>query len=887
MTLTELSAADLIARMRTELPEASVAVVRAYRDALLTLERAAGIGEAHRVASELIADRRQLVHSAQHDQDLTALAVSRCGNYLATGATCSDDYEAGGDLVVWDLRTGAVVHAVTGIPGGVGWSWHQGQMCWAADGESIHLGFNTNQIGRLDVFDEDVGDEMPSASLTDGWDSPPSWALAPDGSIAVLVTRMDHEDQAIAIVTLGDEDIGDDDCEWLDNNVPAGMARVSAADDEGDESDESDLAVSTIYSGSRIYCPDAARVFVHNGDVLLCFDRSSRRLLWRSRVASPMALSAGGEFLAHHPAGLVFYSGRDGLPTRWLPMHVGASTLIFEPAAGGERPPRLAALIEPDNDYGAEQGVHVYDGGEFVCGPDLSPASSSEDCDFPALAWSPDGGRFACLTSEASLEIWRIDGRGPGATAHKEHVLDEIEGVGVAWPVDDRLVIASEEALTFVDPLAGQILVRRVIVADEADYDPRVDDLPRRERFAQAGSWVTLQDGSVVAASELADALDEQLGWVVDRRVSWPLRWAPPVVTSPPAIVEAPLAEFPPERIGDEVDVLRALVASTSELGRGWRSHRSELLRLAAREFARRGLLADVGTSLDEIPEFPQSIVARAECVAILAAAGKRSDALAIRDEEGHLRSAGEGLEIDDDNTYEHALYGSALGAMCHALGDSAGAAKWFAKAEAAVDNDESNAGDHRHMLALAYLLVGLDEPALALLRAPLPSSPNTFSAVPLVSYMARHGKWEHLDAFVRDNWIREYAGNAWDVMPIVARFGDATRIAEYAALFSEEYDVEEYLDADELAVKRAPLPTPSQEDIAELQATYAAIMRLPTRRRADAADDGIEIAVRVGHWSAAIALLEFLDGTDMNARPQAAAKMAWQALSGLDIAVW
>lgn len=885
MTLTELSAADLIARMRTELPEATTAVVRAYRDALLAMEKAGGLGEAHRIASELLADRRQLVHSAQHDERLTAQALSRCGNYLATGATCSDDYDAGGDLVVWDLRTGAVVHVVTGIVGGVGWSWTPGQMCWAADSEAIFLGFNTNQIGRLDVFDEDEGDDMPSASLTDGWDSPPSWALAPDGSLAVLVTRADHEDQAIAIVTLGDGDVEDDDCEWLDNTIPEGM--VSAAeDDDGDDDDEARV-VSSIYSGARIYCPDAERVLVHNGDVLFCFDRSSRRLRWRSQVAKPVALSAGGEYFAHHPAGIVFYSGRDGLPTPWLPMHVGASALVFEPAAGGERPPRLAALIEADNDYGAELGVHIYDGGEFVCGPDLSPASASEDCDFPALAWSPDGRRFACLTSEDSLEVWRIEGRGPGATAHKEHVLGEIAGVGVAWPAEDRVVVAGGEALIFVDPLAGEILVRRTLVAAEADYDPRVDELPRRERFAQSGSWVTLQDGAVVADEAVAGALDQQLGWVVDRRVAWPLRWAPPVVTSPPVRVAEPVVDFPPARIGDEVDVLRALVASTSELGRGWRSHRSELLRLAAREFSRRGLLADVAGCLDEIPEFSQSIAARAECVAILAAAGKRSEALALRDEEGHLRSGGEGLEIDDDNTYEQALYGSALGAMCHALGDAAGAARWFTRAEAAVDNDESNAGDHRHMLALDYLLVGLDEEALALLRRPLPSSPSTSSALPLVLYMARHGKWSHFDAFVRDGWIREYAGDAWDVMPIVARYADAARIAEYAALFGEEHDIEEYGDADELAARRAPPPTPSDEDIAELRAAYAAIMRLPTRRRADAADDGVEVAVRVGHWSAAIALLEFLDGSDMNGRPQEAAKMAWRALGGLDVPVW
>ena len=81
------------------------------------------------------------------------------------------------------------------------------------------------------------------------------------------------------------------------------------------------------------------------------------------------------------------------------------------------------------------------------------------------------------------------------------------------WPVDDRVVVAGEEALIFVDPLAGQILVRRVVIASEADYDPRADELPRRDRFAHAGSWVTLEDGGVVATNALVDELGQQLGW--------------------------------------------------------------------------------------------------------------------------------------------------------------------------------------------------------------------------------------------------------------------------------------------------------------------------------------------------------------------------------------
>ena len=397
MTLTDLSPEALMDRMQTELPAAPIEVVRMYRDELLVREAAEGIGGLHRVASELVAGRRALVHSAQHDEKLTALAVSPCGHYLATGAWCGDDYEEGGDLVVWDLRTCAAVHVVSNIRGGVGWPWHPGQLRWAGDSQSLYLGFDTNRVGRLAVFATEAGWGLPGASLTGGWDSLPAWALAPDGTVAVLVPREDDEDQAIALFRVEDDDVEEADCTWLDNRMPEGMVR----EDEDLGGDDPTRAVSTIYSGARIDCPDERRVLVHNKDTLLCFDRGTRRLVWRSRVAKPVGISAGAEFVAHHPAGVVFYRGVDGLPSPWLPMHVGASALVFEPARGGERPPRMAAVIEADNEYGAEPGVHVYDGGEFVCGPDLSPASSSDEFDFPALAWSPDDKALAVLRANA------------------------------------------------------------------------------------------------------------------------------------------------------------------------------------------------------------------------------------------------------------------------------------------------------------------------------------------------------------------------------------------------------------------------------------------------------------------------------------------------------
>lgn len=888
-TKTDLSGHSpdaLTAWIRTELAGADTAAVREVRDALLALERVGGVGEAHRLASGILRERLRLVHGSQHAEGFSAFAVSPCGSYLATGGhVTADDYHAGAEVVVWDVRTGQAVHTVTGVCGGVGWRWTPGQLHWA-DSETLYLGHHTNSIGRLEPFATLTADSMTTADLTDGWGSPPAFAVGPDGELTVLVHGPD-EHQTVACFRLGDTDVDRDDCQWLDNRVPD---ELRARDKEaGADADDPAYAIGAVYSGARVYRPNADRVLVHNGDELLAFDRRSRRLRWRVRVHGPVGLSSGAEYVAHHPAGIVFHDGRDGLPTPWLPMHVGASALVFTTARGDDAPPRMAAVIEAGNPYGTGPGVHVYDAGEFVCGPDLLPARSDGEHDFPALAWSPDGARFACLTTDHELEIWRVDGHGPSADAHREHRLDGVVADGVVWPQPDRLVLTSEEGLIFVDPLAGLVVSRHGRAA-EADHDPATDELPPTGRVAVGGHWVVLRDHTLVAPAQVVDQLGAHVGWAVDRRVGWPLHWSPPAVQAPEATALAPVADFPPAQTAGPAEILRAVVASTAELGHGWSYHRNNLLASAAREFARLGLLDDTRTALAGIDE--GDTPARAACVAIVARGGDRAAAEALRDEDPVLCDA----DLTPDlvasafpNAYERCCYGSTIGAMYAALGDRDTADGWLALAEATVDTDEANPGQHRCMLAHALVLAGLDARAAELLRRPFPRDPSGFYAMPLLLLLAREGRWELFDAYVRRP-TGDGSGSprieSHEVMQIVARYGDDRTVVAYARLFEDRMVVDRHLDPAGRAEARTT-PSPSSDDIGELRAGYGQVMRRSPRRRGAAAEELADRAVAVGHWSAALMLLDLLDGTDMNNRPRMAERIARRALTGLDIALW
>ncbi|MES4900763.1 MULTISPECIES: hypothetical protein [unclassified Streptomyces] len=190
------SAADPAALLAV-LQEADWSAFAAERDLpplrarLLELERAHGITEAHRFATDRIRGLggTRLQQPYGHITEITSSAFSPCGRYLATGSWVGDDYHRGGELQIWEVASGRCVNTLHRVEGGVGWPDRDDVIQWSADGARVGLAYNTNQVGVFDPFDSATYTyPLASASVTDGASRPPAWSLAPDGRRAFVST---------------------------------------------------------------------------------------------------------------------------------------------------------------------------------------------------------------------------------------------------------------------------------------------------------------------------------------------------------------------------------------------------------------------------------------------------------------------------------------------------------------------------------------------------------------------------------------------------------------------------------------------------------------------------------------------------------------------------
>ncbi|MGP3927805.1 hypothetical protein [Streptomyces sp. 8N616] len=159
------------------------------RGRLQEWERTHGVTEAHRYATDRMRSLgcTRLQHPFRHFTEIEDYAISPCGRYLATGSWCGDDYHRGGVLQIWEIASGRCVNVLDRIEGGVGWPGHDDTMQWSADSRRVGLAYHTNQIGVFDPFDDATHTyPIASASVTDGGNRPPDWALAPDGRSAFI-----------------------------------------------------------------------------------------------------------------------------------------------------------------------------------------------------------------------------------------------------------------------------------------------------------------------------------------------------------------------------------------------------------------------------------------------------------------------------------------------------------------------------------------------------------------------------------------------------------------------------------------------------------------------------------------------------------------------------
>ncbi|MBO8191028.1 hypothetical protein ITI46_04850 [Streptomyces oryzae] len=372
------------------------------RDRLLELERTHGVTEAHRFATDRIRalDGTRLQHPYGHITEIESYALSPCGRYLATGSWVGDDYHRGGALQIWEVPTGRCVNVLDHIQGGVGWPGHDDVIQWSADSTRVGLAYNTNEVGVFDPFGGATYTRpLASASVTDGGNRPPEWALAPDGRSAFIGTGCSGAIQG-CVVPLEAGSLF-----WLPGYASPShpyLLGETFPEDFWEKGDELWLESGADWSqdGSRLY------VYDHRHRRNLVVDLLSRHVSWATEDEEPED---------DEPEAAIGDAAQVADESGGVRISVGPTGVTFQRPDTGEVLSEFTFLLEPpgprifEDDYACEEGnvdfaldaetwCAAFEEGVVIAPPDRREALEA------VLTWSVDR-RFAWPVRWGGLDV--------------------------------------------------------------------------------------------------------------------------------------------------------------------------------------------------------------------------------------------------------------------------------------------------------------------------------------------------------------------------------------------------------------------------------------------------------------------------------------------------
>ncbi|MBA0053934.1 hypothetical protein E0L36_24705 [Streptomyces sp. AJS327] len=498
------------------------------RERLSELEAAHGVTPAHRVATDGVRSYGTLLSRPYgHRSTLVALALSPDGHHLATGSWYHEDqYGENGVLQVWELATGRCVNTLDFVEGGLGWYGHRRTMQWSADGRTLGMVVNTNEVSTWDPFGASI-EPWSAADVTPGVPRPPSWALHPDGRRAYIAAgKAKREGVNGALVPLDRgrlhwpaERAPKQHPFWLDAKLP------TSRDGRHPRS---------LWVENPQWSADGQRLYSRGRRDAFVVDLERGEVRWHAPVGDVSAWSPDFRYLAHTQRRRIHFldaetgeeversGGRepaDLLPKRTLGR---ANAGLYWAARGSVA--RLAAVLGPGS---PQPGVHLYEDGVHRHHLPVQPARAQGGTDFEPWAWAPSGERAALLTHDGGVEIWALDGAEPELLRTENAPYDAL---GLVWGAGDVLVAAGPRSLRFLCAVTGELLGDYTFLRTP-DAEPPLAEEAMEELWGivfalDEETWcLPVEPESAIAPPERREEVEAVQAWTVDRRYSWPLRW--------------------------------------------------------------------------------------------------------------------------------------------------------------------------------------------------------------------------------------------------------------------------------------------------------------------------------------------------------------------------
>ncbi|MDT0546976.1 WD40 repeat domain-containing protein [Streptomyces lonegramiae] len=521
------------------------------------------------------------------------------------------------------------------------------------------------------------------------------------------------------------------------------------------------------------------------------------------------------------------------------------------------------------------------------------------------VGWSPDGTRLYAYDARHRRDL-AID----VATRQVGWAAEEVDGPEPAAGKGDRggvRVSVDSTRVTFRRPDTGGELGDFTFLREPPGPRLLEDDYVLEQHnvnFAlDDDTWcAAFEEGVVIAPPNRREDLDAVLTWSVDRRFAWPVRWGgldvvPDVRTAAERLGDDGLGYFvreyvermePAEARGDGAwpppntatmdDLFSAVRDAVSQLGSNWNFAVNEYLGDAARLRARRGEPEGAAELLEAIPGTDERVVASAQVAMILARAGRTEQAQAVFAFAEPRAEAALG-------EFNVARVASSVAGAHHALGDTAAADAWFARARDAIE-PEINAWENRLPVIWALTECGRVDEARSLWTS-AENRPNSFRSEPWLLCLLGTDRLDIAEEFLEACVpARERPSSMIKALVELGR-PDLLRSWLSDSWYIPDESYERAQAIADGAPRRSLPPTPTEEDLAALGEAHAKLLKTPRAKRQMPTEELIGQAADCGHLSAVLDLLGDLPAHDFNHRPKAAFSALWRAATGHYQAHW